>query len=158
MDAPKFKDYILDYILPLVFLKRLSDVYDDEIARLAEEFGSRKTAERLAAEQHELVRFYIPPEARWEAIRQRTTGLGQYLTDAVCAVARENPKLQGVIDTVDFNATAAGQRILDDPTLARLIQVLSRHHLRLRDVVEIFSQKGGREYERFQGQVSTTSE
>lgn len=30
VDAPKFKDYIL----PLVFLKRLSDVYDDEIARL----------------------------------------------------------------------------------------------------------------------------
>lgn len=35
LDAPKFKDYIL----PLVFLKRLSDVFDDEIARLADEFG-----------------------------------------------------------------------------------------------------------------------
>jgi len=31
IDAPKFKDYIL----PLLFYKRLSDVYDDEIARLA---------------------------------------------------------------------------------------------------------------------------
>jgi type I restriction enzyme M protein len=35
VDAPKFKDYIL----PLVFLKRLSDVFDDEIARLAVQFG-----------------------------------------------------------------------------------------------------------------------
>jgi len=43
VDAPKFKDYIL----PLVFLKRLSDVFDDEVARLREEFGSRATAERL---------------------------------------------------------------------------------------------------------------
>jgi len=34
--------------------------------------------------------------------------LGEYLTDAVRAVARENPQLQGVIDGVDFNATAAG--------------------------------------------------
>ncbi len=130
VDAPKFKDYIL----PLIFLKRLSDVYDDEIARLAEEFGSPKIAEKLAAEQRNLVRFYIPKEARWEAIRQRTTGLGQYLTDVVRAVARENPRLQGVIDTVDFNATAAGQRILDDPPLANLIEVLSRHRLGLRDV------------------------
>lgn len=36
LDAPKFKDYIL----PLVFLKRLSDVFDDEVAALAEEYGS----------------------------------------------------------------------------------------------------------------------
>ena len=40
VDAPKFKDYIL----PLIFLKRLSDVFDDEIARLAQEFGSTPTA------------------------------------------------------------------------------------------------------------------
>ncbi len=50
------------------------------------------------------------------------------------AVARENPKLHGVIDQVDFNATTAGQRILEDGTLARLIEVLSRHRLGLRDV------------------------
>jgi len=34
-DAPKFKDYIL----PLLFIKRLSDVFDDEINRLDEQFG-----------------------------------------------------------------------------------------------------------------------
>ena len=36
-DAAKFKDYLL----PLLFLKRLSDVFDDEIERLAQEFGDR---------------------------------------------------------------------------------------------------------------------
>jgi len=130
VDAPKFKDYIL----PLVFLKRLSDVFEDEIAQLGEEFGSHKEAETLVERDHKLVRFYLPPEARWAAIRQVTTGLGQYLTDAVRAVARENPQLQGVIDVVDFNATAAGQRILDDEPLAALIEVLSRHRLGLNDV------------------------
>ncbi|MBC7236599.1 MAG: type I restriction-modification system subunit M N-terminal domain-containing protein, partial [Chloroflexi bacterium] len=35
VDAPKFKDYIL----PLVFLKRLSDVFEDEVERLSAEFG-----------------------------------------------------------------------------------------------------------------------
>jgi type I restriction enzyme M protein len=140
VDAPKFKDYIL----PLVFLKRLSDVFEDEIAHLGQEFGGREQAEKLVERDHRLVRFYIPPEARWEAIRRVTTGLGQYLTDAVRAVARENPRLQGVIDVVDFNATAAGQRILDDEPLAALVQVLSRHRLGLDDVEpDIF----GRAYE-----------
>ena len=41
VDAPKFKDYIL----PLIFLKRLSDVYDDELNHLARDFGDTDTAE-----------------------------------------------------------------------------------------------------------------
>jgi type I restriction enzyme M protein len=130
VDAPKFKDYIL----PLVFLKRLSDVFEEEIAHLGQEFGGREQAEKLVEHDHRLVRFYIPPEARWEAIRRVTTGLGQYLTDAVRSVARENPRLQGVIDVVDFNATAAGQRIIPDDHLSSLIDVLSKHRLGLHDV------------------------
>jgi HsdM N-terminal domain/Type I restriction modification DNA specificity domain len=46
LDAPKFKDYIL----PLVFLKRLSDVFEDEIAHLGHEFGDPKKAARLVDE------------------------------------------------------------------------------------------------------------
>jgi type I restriction enzyme M protein len=136
LDAPKFKDYIL----PLVFLKRLSDVFDDEIERLSDQFGSRDLALRLLEQEREtgevhLVRFYIPENAHWEAIRKhRISGLGQFLTDAVREVARENPPLQGVIDMVDFNATAAGQRIISDEHLAALIEVLSRHRLGLQDV------------------------
>jgi type I restriction enzyme M protein len=123
VDAPKFKDYIL----PLLFLKRLSDVFEDEL----KELGS--TAQHVDAD-HDLVRFYIPPSARWEIVRRVTTGLGDHLTDAVRAVARENPRLQGVIDIRDFNETAAGQRILSDEQLGALVQVLSRHRLGLRDV------------------------
>ena len=136
VDAPKFKDYIL----PLIFLKRLSDVFDDEIERLSDQFGSRDLALRLLEQEREtgevhLVRFYIPENAHWEAIRKhRISGLGQFLTDAVREVARENPPLQGVIDMVDFNATAAGQRIISDEHLAALIEVLSRHRLGLHDV------------------------
>lgn len=116
LDAPKFKDYIL----ALVFLKRLSDVFDDESARLADEFGDEEKARALVEADHSLVRFYIPEEARWSAIATKTTGLGEYLTDAVRAVARENPELQGVIDVQDFNETAAGQRTVDDARLQLL--------------------------------------
>jgi type I restriction enzyme M protein len=61
VDAPKFKDYIL----PLVFLKRLSDVFDDEIDHLAHDFGDRQMAAMLVEQDHQLVRFYIPERARW---------------------------------------------------------------------------------------------
>jgi type I restriction enzyme M protein len=130
LDAPKYKDYIL----PLVFLKRLSDVFDDEVEGLGSEFGDPKAAASLVEGDHALVRFYLPEAARWPSIARRTTGLGEHLTDAVRAVARENPRLQGVIDVVDFNATTAGQRIVDDQRLAALVQVLGRHRLGLRDV------------------------
>ena len=139
VDAPKFKDYIL----PLIFLKRLSDVFEDELARLAQVYGSPEVAAHIVEDERERgiiaagrgsVRFYIPEAARWPHIRRRTTGLGQHLTDAVRAVARENPRLQGVIDIVDFNATTAGQRIVPDEYLARLVEVLSRHRLGLDDV------------------------
>src|SRR3990172_8492355 len=72
LDAPKFKDYIL----PLIFLKRLSDVFAGEVAHLGQEFGDPKTAARLVEGDHKLVRFYIPEGARWPAIAQKTTGLG----------------------------------------------------------------------------------
>src|ERR1043165_5444554 len=66
-DAPKFKDYIL----PLLFIKRLSDVFDDEVQRLSETYGDRDTALSILEADHELVRFYIPPEARWRVVSNR---------------------------------------------------------------------------------------
>jgi type I restriction enzyme M protein len=132
VDAPKFKDYIL----PLIFLKRLSDVFDDEIKHLAQEYGSPEVAEKLVDQDHKLVRFFVPKKARWAEIARRTTGLGEYLTDAVRAIARVNPKLAGVIDVTDFNATQAGQRMLGDDRLSSLVQVLNnpQHRLGLDDV------------------------
>ena len=130
IDAPKYKDYIL----PLIFLKRLSDVFDDEEQKLSESYGDKGMVEQLLTEDHGLVRFYIPQTARWKRIAVQTTHVGEYLTDAVRAIARENPKLQGVIDIVDFNATAAGQRIISDDKLKILIDVLGRYRLGMTDV------------------------
>ncbi len=129
LDAPKFKDYIL----PLIFARRLSDVFDDEMARLAEEFGDEQTARSLVKKDHSLVRFYVPPKGTWSEIRASATNVGQRVTDALRAISRENPSLQGVINIVDFNATVSGQRILDDGKLWSLIEIISRHRLGLND-------------------------
>lgn len=76
IDAPRFKDYIL----PLILLKRLSDVFDDEVRQLAEDFGPEKNALKLVGTDHKLVRFFIPAGARWGEIAEPAPGLGEYLT------------------------------------------------------------------------------
>jgi type I restriction enzyme M protein len=60
--------------------------------------------------------------------------MGERLTDAMKAIARENPKLQRVIDRRDFNATEAGQRLLEDESPARLMEILNRQPLGMDDV------------------------
>ncbi|PHP45356.1 DNA methyltransferase [Methanosarcinales archaeon ex4572_44] len=130
IDAPKYKDYIL----PLIFLKRLSDVFEDEALKLSGDYGGRDVAEELLREDHTLVRFYIPEGARWDKVARQTTSIGDHLTDAVRTISRENPKLQGVVDIVDFNATTAGQRVISEDKLKILIDVLGRYRLGLKDV------------------------
>lgn len=130
IDAPKYKDLIL----PLIFIKRLSDVFEDELSNLSEEYGKITVVEELLKKDHTLVRFYIPEKARWKNISHQKANIGEYLTDCVRSIARENNKLSGVIDIVDFNATTAGQRIISDDSLMALIGVLDRHRLGLKDV------------------------
>ena len=130
MDAPKYRDYIL----PLVFLKRLSDVYDDEVADLAKRLGGKERARKMVEGDHRLVRIFLPEDCRWPAIRALKTHVGEKVTEAFRTIARQNPPLSGVVDVVDFNAAVNGQRIIDDERLKKLIEVLSRHRLGLADV------------------------
>lgn len=136
IDAPKYKDFIL----PLIFVKRLCDVFDDEINRIASEVGSREKAFRLVEHDKKLVRFYIPlksnnvEEPVWSAIRKLTDKIGETLTTYLRAVAKENPLLSGIIDRVDFNATTHGVRDIDDDRLSNLIEKVSTKRLGLNDV------------------------
>ena len=156
-DAAKFKDYLL----PLLFLKRLSDVFDDEIIRLAEEYGDRTTALEIAEGDHSLLRFYLPVEARWGAISGRAPiewphdvndvstapkDIGEHLTKAVRAVVRQNPTLSGVIDVVDFAAERNGERDINPSKLRLVVETFSdpRYRLGLADVQPDFL---GRAYE-----------
>ena len=85
------------------------------MARLAEEYGDRATALETAEDNHSLLRFYLPPEARWAVLSGRETfdrpadekpakekpkDIGEHLTKAVRAVVKHNPALAGVIDVV----------------------------------------------------------
>lgn len=156
-DAAKFKDYLL----PLLFLKRLSDVFDDEIDRLAEEYGDRETALEIAEGDHSLLRFYLPAEARWAVIAGRGAfewpldakgnstaprDIGEHLTKAVRAVVKQNPSLSGVLDVVDFAAERNGERDINPAKLRGVVETFSdpRYQLGLADVQPDFL---GRAYE-----------
>ena len=136
VDAPKYKDFIL----PLIFVKRLCDVFDDEINRIASDVGSREKAFKLVEHDKKLVRFYIPLKSRnaeepvLSAIRKLTDKIGETLTTCLRAVAKENPLLSGIIDRVDFNATTHGVRDIDDDRLSNLIEEVSKKRLGLNDV------------------------
>ncbi len=137
-DAPKFKDFIL----PLVFYKRLSDVFDDEFAAQEAEFGDADLAREIIEEDHAaslqdghapIVRFFIPEDCSWQAVRNHPADgtLGQFLTDCTRRIADLNPDLKGVLDVKDYNERQAGQRTLDEERLAALVEIISRHRLGL---------------------------
>ena len=135
-DAPKYKDFIL----PLIFTKRLCDVFDDELNRIAAEVGSRKKAFQVVKRDCKLVRFYLPlvpadpDEPVWSVIRRLADRIGEGVTSHMRAIAKANPGLKGIIDRVDFNATTHGQRDIDDDRLSNLIEAISTKRLGLKDV------------------------
>ncbi|PKN00323.1 MAG: XRE family transcriptional regulator [Elusimicrobia bacterium HGW-Elusimicrobia-2] len=151
-DAPKFKDYIL----PLLFIKRLSDVFEDEILRLTEKYGDQKLAESLVEGDRTLVRFYIPPAARWQVLSGRNQfnwpkdkkpkTLGEQLTLTMRAIVKTNSRLSGVIDIVDYNETRNNEREISDSALSGIIEIFSdpKYRLGLNDVEPDFL---GRAYE-----------
>ncbi len=146
-DAPKFKDYIL----PLIFIKRLSDVFEDELERLSETYGDRDTALSIIEADKTLVRLYLPPEARWPVVSGREQfewpedykpkTLGEQLTFTMRTIVKANTgdrrkDLSGVIDIVDFNETRSGEREISDAALSGIIETLSdpRYRFGLYDV------------------------
>src|SRR5215470_14686989 len=74
VDAADFKIYIF----PLLFFKRISDVYDEEYRGALKESGGDKDYAELA----ELHRFIIPGGCHWKDIRQVTTNVGKTLQAA----------------------------------------------------------------------------
>jgi type I restriction enzyme M protein len=77
-DAPKYKEFIL----PLIFAKRLCDVFDDEVDRIAKEVDSRAKAFKLVKHDKKLVRFFLPLEPKnpddpvWSVIRTLSDKIG----------------------------------------------------------------------------------
>ncbi len=108
IDAGAYKQYIF----PLLFFKRISDVYDEECEKILEEYDGDESA--LEWEENHL--FMVPKGAHWKDVRAKSENIGAALVDAFSKIQSANPdKLQGIFgDAAWTNKNRLPDRLLKD--------------------------------------------
>lgn len=124
IDASDYKQYIF----PLLFFKRLSDVWDDEYADAFSETNDESYAQDTADS-----RFVIPEAAHWKVVRNASRDVGRALLTAFRAIETANPKrLSGIFGSASWTDKAQ----MPDETLKNLIEHFSSQSLSLANVPE----------------------
>jgi len=129
MDASEFKDYIF----ATMFLKRISDSFDDEKEKIINKFlkkgKNKKQAEKLSNDPDQYDTFFIPKKAHWNHLKDLKHDVGAELNKATAAIEDENQELEGVLISIDFNKKDK----LSDKKLRDLISHFSKYRLRNSD-------------------------
>ena len=123
IDSSDYKTYIFG----LLFLKRLSDRFEEEAEKLIAE-GVPEDVAWTDPDEHQ---FFVPDRARWGAIQKRATNIGETLNKACAALEEQNSALEGVLAGIDYNdERKLGDARNRDTVLARLVQHFSQVSLR----------------------------
>lgn len=123
IDAGDYKQYIF----PLLFFKRICDVYDEEYEQALKESDGDIEYAAFAEHHH----FQVPEGAHWERVRETTTNVGVALQDAMRAIEQANPDtLYGIFG----DASWTNKNRLSDETLINLIEHYSQHKLSLKNI------------------------
>ncbi len=123
MDAGDYKQYIF----PLLFFKRISDVYDEEFENALAESDGDTTYAAFAEHHH----FIVPDGAHWNNVREVTVNVGLALQNAMRAIEQANPDtLHGIFG----DASWTNKDRLSDEMLTNLIEHYSQQSLNLKNV------------------------
>ena len=128
--GPINQDEFKSYVTPILFFKRISDVYDEETEEALEESGG--DAEYAALPENHS--FAIPAGCHWDDVREASSNVGKAIVDAMVGIERANPDtLGGLFSSFDDASWTDKGKLSDD---------------RLKNLVEHFSQRrfGNRDY------------
>lgn len=123
IDAGDYKQYIF----PLLFYKRICDVYDEEFEKALKDSGNDFAFAEFA-ENH---RFLIPKGAHWKDVRQSTTKVGMALQKSMQEIERANPQ---VLSGIFGDASWTNSERLTDEMLIDLIEHFSSQILSISNV------------------------
>jgi type I restriction enzyme M protein len=125
IDAGDYKQYIF----PLLFFKRICDVYDEEFEKALKESDGDMEYASFAEHHH----FMVPQEAHWNTVRETTTNVGMAIQNAMREIEKANPDtLYGIFG----DASWTNKERLSDATLINLIEHFSQHKLNLSAVAD----------------------
>jgi type I restriction enzyme M protein len=113
------------YIFPLLFYKRMDDVYQEEYIEALELYEDDELAKK--PEQH---RFVIPDDARWNVVQTTTKDVGKTLNEALRRIEKSNPRLYGVFG----DAVWTNKERLPDHLLISLINHFSQIPLGVKNI------------------------
>lgn len=125
IDAGDYKQYIF----PLLFFKRICDVYDEEFEKALED--SKGDLEYAAFAEHH--HFIVPEKAHWKSVRETTNNVGTALQNAMREIEKANPD---TLDGIFGDASWTNKNRLSDETLINLIEHFSQHKLTLANVAD----------------------
>lgn len=118
--GPINQDEYKSYVTPILFFKRISDVYDEETEAAIREYGEEATN---FDEQHS---FAIPDGCHWNDVRNTSVNVGMAIVNAMSGIERANPDtLSGVFSSFD-DATWTDKTKLDDERLKNLVEHMSK--------------------------------
>ena len=120
--GPINQDEYKSYVTPILFFKRISDVYDEETQDALEASGGDEEFASFA-ENH---RFIIPENCHWNDVREKTHNIGSAIINAMTGIERANPAtLSGVFSSFD-DANWADKNKLSDERLKDLVEHMSK--------------------------------
>ena len=119
--GPIDQDDYKSYVIPILFFKRLSDVYDEETAENEQKYGE----DIDLYPEDELHAFVIPQGCHWNNVRETSEDVGKAIVDAMMGIERANPDtLAGLFSSFD-DANWTDKTKLSDERLKNLMEHMS---------------------------------